>query len=263
MNEELKEIYELNNRLLQLAENLQDEFPKRGIKRDTLSQDLFLLCFFFTKASKTASAVVFLCRKGYTEDAFVLVRTIFEIVVKSLYIFKSDSIERARAFILYDKLDRKKQLKKIVDWNRKRMIENREFEEELKKIETECNALEKDYQISIDKVMWPKKSLEELSTEVDFANTYYTVYWLSSLYTHTSSRSSMSFVSETDKGLSFDIKPDEKLSKDVLIYLFNLFIRMVQQFNNRFELGYQNKISELEEQFAKFMHKQVNVGTGL
>lgn len=65
----------------------------------------------------------------------------------------------------------------------------------------------------------------------------------------------MSFVSETDKGLSFDIKPDEKLSKDVLIYLFYLFVRMVQQFDHRFELGYQNKISELEGQFAKFLHK--------
>jgi len=66
----------------------------------------------------------------------------------------------------------------------------------------------------------------------------------------------MSFVSETDKGLSFDIKPNEKLSKDVLIYLFNLFLRMVQEFDNRFELGYQNKISETEEKFATFMRKQ-------
>jgi len=72
----------------------------------------------------------------------------------------------------------------------------------------------------------------------------------------------MSFVSETDKGLSFDIKPNEKLSKDVLIYLFNLFLRMVQEFDNRFELGYQNKISETEGQVAKFMHKQDNVETG-
>jgi hypothetical protein len=263
MNEELKEIYELNNSLLRLAENLQDEFTKRGIRRETLSADLFLLCFFFTKASKTASAVVSLCKEGYTEDAFVLVRTIFEIVVKSLYIFKSDAIERARAFILYDRLERKKQLKKIVEWNRKRMIENREFEEELKKIETECNSLEKDYQISIDKVIWPRKNLEELSTEVDLANIYYTVYWLSSLYTYTSIRSSMAFVSVTDKGLSFDIKPDKKLSKDVLIYLFDLFIRMVQEFDHRFELGYQNNISELKEKFGKFMHKQDNVGTGI
>jgi hypothetical protein len=66
----------------------------------------------------------------------------------------------------------------------------------------------------------------------------------------------MSFASETDKGLSFDIKPDKKLSKDVLIYLFDLFRRIVQDFDNRFKLGYQNKITELEEQFAKFMHKQ-------
>lgn len=256
MNDELKEIYEIDNSLLQLAENLQDEFKKREIKREALSADLDVLCFFFAKASKTASAVVFLCQEGYPEDALVLVRTIFEIVVKSLYIFKSDSIVRARAFILYDKLERKKQFKKIVDWNRKRMIEDREVEEALKKIEDECDTLGKDYQISIDKVMWPRKTLEELSEEVDLTPTYHTFFWISCLYTHTSIRSSMSFASETDKGLSFDIKPDKKLSKDVLIYLFDLFRRIVQDFDNRFKLGYQNKITELEEQFAKFMHKQ-------
>jgi len=257
MDDELGEIYELNNSLLQLAENLQDEFNKREIKRDALSADLGLLCFFFAKASKTASAVVFLCQEGYAEDAFVLVRTIFEIVVKSFYIFKSDSIERARAFILYDHFEKRKQLRKIANWNKKEKIENKELEEELKKEEKICETMEKDYPNSIDKVKWPKKNLEELSKEIDLANEYYTFYWISSLYTHTSSRSSMSYVSEKDKILSFDIKSNEELSKDVLCYLCDLFKRMVREFDNRFNLGYQEKISEVEEKFGKFMQSVI------
>jgi len=259
MNEELKEIYELNNSLLQLAENLQGELIKKPI---TLSPDLGVLRFFFAKASKTAKAVVFLCQEGHPEDALVLVRTIFEIVVKSFYISKSDPIERARAFILYDALKKRKQFRKMAAWNRERMIEDREVEKALKKIEDECDTLEKDPQISRDTLMWPKKHLSELSKEVDLTWEYLTFYWISCLYTHTDIRSCMSFVSETDKGPSFDKKPDDKFTKNVLIYLSDFFIKIIQEFDCRFNLGYQNNISELKEKVEKFMHKQDNVGTG-
>jgi len=260
MQEQLKEIYELNNSLLQLAENLQDEFSKRKIKRDTLTADLSLLCFFFAKASKTASVVVLLCQNGcYAEDALVLVRTIFEIVVRSSYIFKSDSINRARDYILYDNFEIRKQLRKVTKWHKKNNVENREVEEELENVETDCETLEKDLQINRDNVIWPKKKLEELSIkEVDLGNIYYTFYWISSLYCHTSMRSSKSYVSESEEGISFDIKPNQQLAKDVLIWLFDLFRLMAREFDNRFNLGYREKISEVEEEFNKFMQSAMN-----
>ncbi|MDP2961071.1 MAG: DUF5677 domain-containing protein [candidate division Zixibacteria bacterium] len=256
MQERLKEIYELNNSLLQLAENLQDEASGK-IKMDSLKSDLFLLCFFFTKASKTASAIVMLCQEGYAEDAYILARTIFEIVVKSLYIFKSDSIERARAFILYDHLEKRKRLRKLANWNKEKGIMNNNVEEELKKEEEICTDLEKDYQIDEKKVRW-SENLEEVAKEVDFTHQYYTAYCLSSHYVHTSVRSSRSFVFETDKGLSFYIGPNEELSQDVLIWLFDLFRLIVREFDNRFNLGYQDKILEVEEKFNKFMQSVIN-----
>jgi len=253
MQEQLKEINELNNSLLKLAENLQDKFSNEKIKIDTLTADLYLLCFFFTKASKTASAVVMLCQEGYAEDACILVRTILEIVAKSLYIFKSDSIERARVFILHDKYERRKQLEKIVGWNRKNTIGNKELEEELERVKVECISLERDFKVSKNKIMWP--NLEVLCKEVGLSDNYYTVYWLSSLYVHTLIRSSRSFVSKTDSGVSFYIGPDEKLSQDVLIWLFDLNRLIVREFDNRFNLGYKEKISEVDEKFNKFMLK--------
>jgi len=245
MNDKLKEIYELNGSLLQLAENLYDElFIKRGI---TPSEDLALLRFFFIKAYKTAKAVVFLFQEGYPEDAFVLVRTIFEILVNSCYVFESDSTKRARAFENYGKFRRKNKIEIVIDLYRKKMIENKEFEEELKKLEAECNNLEKDYQISEAKALWHNKNLEDRSRDVGLVDLYNTLYHMCSLYCHSSWASSRSFFFETDKGWFFGIKPDsdEELSELVLISLFDLFIRMVQEFDHRFELGYQNKISDL------------------
>jgi hypothetical protein len=257
MQEQLKEIYELNNSLLQLAENLQDEASGK-IKRDSLTADLFLLCFFFTKASKTASGVVLLCQEGYSEDAYILARTVFEIVVKSLYIFQADSIERARAFILCDHLEKRKQLRKLANLNKRRAEIDKGIEEELKKEEETCSKLENEYQIDEEKVRWSLKSLEELSNEVDLIHHYYTSYWISSLYVHTAARSSSPFVSETDRGLSFYIGPSEKLSQDVLIWLFDSFRQIVREFDNRFNLGYQERISALEERFGKFMQSVAN-----
>jgi hypothetical protein len=66
----------------------------------------------------------------------------------------------------------------------------------------------------------------------------------------------MSFVSRTSGVLSFDIKPDEELSKKVLIFLCDFFRRMVGEFDNRFNLGYKEEILKGEDNFAKFMQKQ-------
>jgi len=253
MNERLKHLDEINKSLLELAENLQDEFSKKKI---ALSPEFVLLCFFFAKASKTASAVFKLCRQGYTEDACVLVRTIFEIVVKCLYIFKENSDEKAKNFILHDKYEIRKQLEKVVGWNRKIDLENKEFEEELESVNRECIILEKDFKISKKKIAWPH--LDVLSEKVGLGNKYYTIYWLSSLYVHTLVRSSRSFVHETDSGLTFSIGPDEKLSEDVLIWSFDLFRLVVREFDVRFNLGYKERISEVEEKFNKFMLSVTN-----
>ncbi|MDP3025016.1 MAG: DUF5677 domain-containing protein [candidate division Zixibacteria bacterium] len=253
----MNKIFELNNSLLQLAENLQDEFSKRKIKRDTLTSDLFLLCFFFTKASKTASAIVHLCQQGYAEDAYILARTVFEIVAKSLYVFKIDSIDRARAFILYDHIEKRKRLQKLANWTKEKSIINQEVEEELKKEEEACINLEKGYQIEEKKVRW-SENLEEVTKEVDLTHQYYTSYCLSSHYVHTAIRSSRSFVSETDKGLSFYIGPNEQLSQEVLIWLFDSFRQIVREFDNRFNLGYQEKVSAVEERFGEFMKSVIN-----
>ncbi len=253
MQEQLKEIYELNNSLLKLAENLQDEFSKKNIKRDTLTADLFLLCFFFTKASKTASAVVLLCQQGYTEDAYILVRTIFKILVKLFYVLKDDSIDRARGFILYEKFERKKIVGVMAARNKEKGIKSEEMDELLLSVKNECNDVESKFQISKDKIKWPDKSLEELSREAGLVDLYNVIYRRISLYVHTSARSSESFVSKTDGCVTFYIGPNEKLLPDVLISSFDLFRRIVQEFDNRFNLGYKEKISEVEGKFNKFM----------
>ena len=257
MDNELIEIFHLNNELLRLAEGLQDEFNNRHIKREALTADLHILCFFLAKVSKTASAIVGLCQKNFAEDALVLVRTVFEMLVRMLYIFKNDSVERARAFIIYDHIEKRKQLRKIAEWNRKNNIENKAIEDELKKREKICSTLEKRYEICTDTLLWPRKSVEKLAAEVNLTHKYNTVYWKCSVYGHTAISSSRSFVSESKQGISFDLKPDEEVSKEVLIYLFDLFKPLLVEFDSRFNLGYHSKISKLNERFEIFVKKEI------
>ena len=58
------------------------------------------MLFFFCKTYKTYQAAYLLHREGFSEDAFILARTVFELALQARYM-KEDPKPRARLFTEY------------------------------------------------------------------------------------------------------------------------------------------------------------------
>jgi len=268
--------------LLKLAQDLQSAMQKKGISLDIAGG---VLSFLLTKSLTTAEAVRELCLKGYCKDALVLVRTVFEAALWVLDIYRDKELaeEKATAYIMYEPVDRKMVLQKML-----RLVEERgnttenhatrgstngadetenkprfkptedEFKEELKrelnKAEKEISRIREDYEVRDSLLNYGATKVRQLAHDVGLLPLYHSFYWESSLYAHNRPRSSISFMAESKTGWDFFWGPEGKGRDDVMLRLSQFLWYILREFNSYFELGQGDVISqkwqELEDLFG-------------
>jgi hypothetical protein len=262
--EHLSKCFNLASSFLKLGEDLQNEFNKRQISPDTLSAEGAVLCFLFAKNLTTAEAVLILCRERYPKDAMILVRTIFEAVLWVLDIFREPhrAEEKARAFIKYDPIDRRKKLKQVLELPQKDDNIKEQLISELKRAEGETIELEKELKGRKDLLKYGDTPVRELANNNGLLYLYLTFYWLSSHYAHNVIRSSLPFVQDSDKGVDFIAGPSEKGIDEVLIYLCHFLWYLINQFNSFLKLERDDiillKQQELENIIGKALNPEMN-----
>lgn len=103
------------NTLLSLNKTLHDLVDTKlqlGIA-DGDNKTLFT-AFAIGKAFKTYEAIDILCRSGYGEDAFMLARTLFELMVTTVYILQDSTEDRLARYASYDWVTRKQMYEYVV-----------------------------------------------------------------------------------------------------------------------------------------------------
>jgi hypothetical protein len=96
----IERLLEMNDSFNKMSANkaqLPFEFENKKIN--------WFIALMFAKAIKTHSALILLCRQGYGEDAFILARSLFEVVLDVAYILKEDTEKRlSRYFDFFSKI---------------------------------------------------------------------------------------------------------------------------------------------------------------
>jgi hypothetical protein len=163
--------------------------------------------FFLAKAFKTYQAAYLLSDHGYHQDAAVLARTIFEILLQISYI--ATDAKRAELFLKHDPVDRYylflrfSKFPELVEG-----IANRE--RELATLKADFDELKADY--SKNKGWWGTdlRSLAELSGK---EKDYLRLYPLYSPLVHSTSTSVKYYVEEGADGLHLDFNPSDAGAK--------------------------------------------------
>lgn len=103
--EQEEELYSMAHAVLALAERVLKQEQTAG----SAEQQAWwaLLCAFLLKAANSLRATVLLCRKGLSEDAAILARSIMEIAIMSQYIAREWRV-RSRRFIEHIAVERKR-----------------------------------------------------------------------------------------------------------------------------------------------------------
>jgi hypothetical protein len=159
--------------------------------------------FFLAKAFKTYRAINLLVEHQYHQDAAVLARTIYEILLQVLFV--SGAAERGELFLKHDPVDRYYLYLKLSKYpDLVEGIANRPAELEM--LKGQFDQLETDYRRNKG---WWGSDLRSLAESLGSEKDYLRVYPLYSTLIHSTSTSVKHYVQEIDHRLELDTGPSE------------------------------------------------------
>ena len=251
-----KDLFSLNHQLKLLV----DDYLEREIRN--IGPKDALVAFTLAKSYKTHSAIMALCEGGYGEDASILNRTIFELLITLLYILKDPTDERAYRYYGFDWILREK------------MFNYAEQKPELL-LQLEQRALKpKNGDVSISEVTkmskqvqdkykykgynWSDKSLGEMAEEVNRSGQYKTMYRLSSQHTHSHARVMNDYVKQTENGFTNFAGISDNWVEEDLVMAFDFFSSIFATASDQYGWKAEKELKPLFDNFLKTIEKANN-----
>jgi hypothetical protein len=220
------------------------------------NKDLFT-AFAIGKAFKTYEAVGILCRSGYGEDAFMLARTLFELMVTTWYILQDDTDDRLIRYMNYDWVTRKKMYDYVITKDDllsglNKAIESENKEDTIVEVEAEYKKVMEKYKYGMG---WSDKSIKDMSEAIGRSDLYNTVYSLQCTLGHTNARSMNEYISITDEGTILNIGENWDLVRTTLVVVFDCFFHIAKQANERFKWEAGEQMEELSQKWSEEIGK--------
>jgi hypothetical protein len=200
--------------------------------------------FFFIKSWRTFQSIRLLCSKKLSEDADILLRSLFEAVVNLKYI-SLDWQKRIELFIGYDYVQRQKlldKLKTLGDPLADRILQS--SPEVVREVLDEYSKLKDDYPNTL---RWSGKSIEAMAKDVGLEK-HYIIYRLLSDHVHPSPRATLKYFSESPTGIVLGPSPSDD---DIVRHVHTTcvyFLIICDHANEIFSLECDVKIKEINEQ---------------
>lgn len=248
MTEEVNILLKFNKELHHLVEaKLQSDITDKNNK-------VFFTAFALGKAFKTYEATGVLCRSGYGEDAFMLARTLFELMLTTVYILQDPTEDRLTRYASHDWVTRKQMYDNIVSSDSLLAGFNTEIESgdrpnTVAEVEAEYKKVMEKYKYQNG--TWSDKSIKGMSEAIGRLDAYNTVYKLQCTLGHTNARSMNEYVSITDRGTILNIGPNWDLVKNTLVMAFDCFFHIAQEANEQFSWSLENTLEELAKRWAE------------
>jgi len=218
----------------------------------------FFTAFAMGKAFKTYEAIGLLCRSGYGEDAFMLARTLFELMVTTAYILQDTTEDRLTRYASHDWVTRKQMYDYVVSNESLLAGLNKEIEsgnrpDTVTEVEAEYKKVMEKYKYQNG--TWSDKNIKCMSESIGRLDAYNTVYRLQCTLGHTNARSINEYVSVTEEGTILNIGPNWDLVKNTLVIVFDCFFHITQEANNKFGWDLETTLEEVSKKWAEEVGK--------
>ncbi|MBI3335762.1 MAG: hypothetical protein HY001_04680 [Candidatus Portnoybacteria bacterium] len=228
-----------------------------NIKPD--SDKSFFIAFIIGKAYKTHKAIMLLCKQGYGEDAFMLARTLFELMITTSYIFQDDSDERLMRYMEYDWVTRKKMYDYAVTKDELSEALNKKVGHEkggrgvINQVQTEYKRVMTKYKYN--KNGWSDKSISGMAESIGRGDAYNTVYKLQCIVAHTNARSINEYMDLTNEGLVFNIGRNDDSVEKTLVAAFDFLRSIIEEANKQFTWNLGVSLESLYEKYVQAIGK--------
>ncbi len=253
MTERIKKLFALNEKLLVLADSMTEG------RQYTDTRKGHYLAMAFGKGYKTYAAILLLCRHGYGQDALVLARTLFELIVNTLYIFSDSTDGRIDRYLDYQWIIRKKAISYYLQDEQKTKMLTDKFKEKgktedtIERIQQRAKEVQKQY--GYKKNTWAEFNLSVMSRDVSLEHIYKTLYKVQNDLVHSTAGGIddyLSFESEKNE-VTVKIASDYKWVEQSLFANFHMFSLLTGQFSLYFSLGKEAELQELPKELEKII----------
>jgi hypothetical protein len=208
------------------------------------------ITFLFYRSYKLYWTILILCQKGFGPEAGILLRSLMEQVINMEWIAKENSDQRAKLFLeyfhvarkkLYDLYDKYGIFPKLTD-------AEKEFMESREEIERVYKSVKNNYQ---DERYWAPETIRSRANQVGAGYDFDFYYWHTSFLTHASSACQIEYLKQTGSQSIFVLGPSDSMIKDVLFLSYKYFLIAVKRWNVVFELKLDNLVLDLSDKLAE------------
>ena len=199
----------------------------------------------YLKGFNTFWATYILCREGFGSEALITVRSLFNLLIDSLWIAKDGSGERAERYLAFDIVYRKQWVEVVKSYNPK-LPSPPDYAD----IEKQYNLLKTKYKLTeTRKDKWTGKTIRDRAVEVGKEKDYAVIYSYLSELEH-SGASSLSRYVESD-GTTLKLKPGPSTSFIFMALMLNYgnFYTLLKHIHNNFF-----KVSLPLDEYKKLFH---------
>jgi len=246
--------FDINEELVKLIDNIFQENTIKHNNNPLRGTAIFLI----TKAIKTNAATWHLSADGYGEDAGLLVRSLFNLVINLYYISSEGSEDRARRFIAHHAFARGENLQTLKKWpefsnnsGKIGRVEN--------KILNEAKRVCSKYKFK-PKKSWSGKSILEMAKSIDsqspsknnaMEKNYDILYNYLSDFEHSNIMASGSYLKADKKGWYPQINPSDNLLKENLATSTGFLLMVLDKFCDIFDLEYKTPLEDILKKLQK------------
>lgn len=248
-------LFDINNELrATVKEMIGGKYTSKDLKH------VFTL-FMLGKAYKTHGVALSVCKLGYGEDAAILVRTIFDSLIATLYILKDTTEERLQRYLDYDWVIRKQMFDYLstTDSPVFREFKKREANPKPGDVTTEEVIQKADEMQNKHKYerryAWSDKSIYGMSKDLGKHDAYSTVYHLQSQYTHTAVRVMNDYLKSDNYGYSVTIEASDNWIEESLIAAFDFLYNLAGAHDKQHELGYAGRLDQIASRWEDEVNK--------
>lgn len=217
--------------------------------------------FILAKSFKTHGVAINLAKNGYSEDADILIRTLFDALLIISACLEDETEGTVLKFMRFDDTVRTKMYKSLKDQPAYKEL----FEERLKNPKPENEPIEliekrtMEWRNEYGSEFWQKwhsgSTTGELADKVGMLQYFKTAYSLQSQFTHSLPRTMNFYLIEKKGKIVMDVYPKKRNVDMSLASAFSMLIVIADKFNNQFKLGLGDELKKLTNDWVVAVDK--------
>ena len=233
-----EKLIQSNIALRDIAHRLTQKYQSSG-KVPTDNKEMLVL-LFLTKAQKTHAAIMLLCSDGYGQDAVVLSRSILELLITIKYILADSTDGRVDRYVSHDWVLRSELYENLKNREELAVIPT----EKIQEIKANADAAQKKYGYK-PYGGWSDKTMYYMAKEIGEESNFNICYGIQCSFSHSSARSMMEYMKESDGQYVFDAGKSERYINPALAMAFDFQKSLCLEADKLFSLGFTEELLQL------------------